>query len=111
MNKATLSNRIFLNCKEGSDFEKLLLKELSYEIDQQPRSEFPILIRNLQRITPTIVSVPSGREDLIPKDYTQVDRRSYVDADIPEPSFTLFEDQERALAWCEGSGLLNCQPG
>lgn len=100
-----------MNCAEGSELDELLMRELTYEIDQQPRSEFPLLIKNLQRINNNIVSIPSGREDLIPKHYEIIDRRSYIDEDIPEPSFTLYEDQQRALDWCEGSGILNCQPG
>ncbi len=109
--KATISNRIFVHCEVGSEYEERLIKELSYEIDQQPRSEFPLLIKNLQRINERIVSMPSGCEHLIPEDYSITDRRSYEDADIPEPSFTLRDDQQRAVDWCEGSGILNCQPG
>ena len=111
MNKATLANRIFLNCAVGSELEELLTKELSYEICQQPVSEFPLLIRNLQRITDNIVSIPSGRMDLIPKEYEINDKRSYIDAEIPKPKFELFEDQQRAYDWFEDSGLLICQPG
>lgn len=100
-----------MHCEEGSQLDELLQRELTYEIDQQPVSEFPLLIKNLQRVNKNIVSMPSGRMDLIPKDYQIIDRRSYVEADIPEPKFQLFEDQQRAYDWCEGSGILNCQPG
>lgn len=111
MTKATISNRIFLRCEAGSEFDEKLQSELTYEIDQQPVSEFPLLIKNLQRVNDNIVSMPSGRMDLIPDGYELIDRRSYIDAEIPEPKFTLYEDQQRALDWCEGSGILNCQPG
>lgn len=111
MTKAVLSNRIYLNCAEGSDLEKHIQQELSYEICQQPRSEFPLLIKNLQRINSNVVSMPSGREDLIPEGTTLIDKRAYEDAFIPKPTFTLMEDQQRAYDWCDGSGILVCQPG
>lgn len=110
--KAVLSNRIYFNCSIGSDLEERLAKILTYEIDQRPISEYPRVIKNLVRVSDTVISIPSGREDLIPEGSTIIDKRVIVDADIPEPSFTLRENQQQALDFFDGqSGLLNCKPG
>lgn len=111
--KAVISNKIFLNCEVGSDLEDRLRSELTYEIDQRPISDYPLVIKHLERISKTVVAFPSGRLDLIPDDYEIVDKRCYEDADIPEPGFTLRENQAEALEFFSDgtSGLVNCKPG
>ena len=111
--KAVLSNKIYLNCEVGSDLEHKLQSELTYEINQQPVSEYPLIVNHLSRISNTVVTFPAGRIDLIPEDYDIVDKRCYNDADIPEPKFTLRENQQEANDYFSDghSGLINCKPG
>jgi superfamily II DNA or RNA helicase len=111
--KAVISNKIFLNCPKGSDLEDKLRSELTYEINQQPVSEYPLVVKHLERISDTVVAFPSGRLDLIPEDYELIDKRSYADAVIPNPAFTLRENQAEARDFfSDGScGLVNCKPG
>tara|TARA_Y100001973_G_scaffold72618_1_gene105917 strand:- start:593 stop:778 length:186 start_codon:yes stop_codon:yes gene_type:complete len=60
-----------------------------------------------------VVTFPAGRVDLIPDDYEIVDKRSYEEAEIPEPSFTLRENQAEANDYFSDgmSGIINCKPG
>ena len=110
--KAVLSNRIYFECLIGSELDERLSNILTYEIDQQPVSEFPRIVRNVFRVTDNIVSIPSGREDLIPEGAGIKDKRVIVDADIPDPGFTLRGNQQEALDSFEGqSGIINCKPG
>lgn len=115
MTKAVISNKIYLNCDKGSDLEEHLRSKLTYEIYEQPGiSEFPTVIRHMTRISDTVVTIPSGRLDLVPSDYQIIDKRSYADAEIPEPSFTLRDDQQDAEDYFTSTGqggIVECKPG
>ena len=106
MSKAVISNRIYLNCPRDSKLDKFLLSKLIYEIDQQPVSPFPLVIRNILRINDNVVSIPSGCMDYIPKDYEIVDKRSKPTAFIPTPGFVTRDSQTDAVALFEGNGLV-----
>lgn len=106
MTKAVISNRIYMNCDRGSDLDKFLLSKLIYEIDQQPVSPFPLVIRNILRVSDTIVSIPSGCEAYIPEDYTVVDKRSKPETFIPVPGFETRDSQTDAVALFDGNGLV-----
>ena len=109
--KASISNRIYLNCDKGSRLERQLMEELKYEISQMPVSEYPLIINNFSRVTQGVVSIPSGRVDLIPKDYEIIDKRVQVPVDLPTPGFTLRDNQKEAVDFIEGhSGLINAKP-
>lgn len=109
--KAVISNRIYLNCAVGSALEKHLVDKLTYSIDQMPVSEFPLIIRNCIRVTDHVVSIPSGRSDLIPKDYEIVDKRTYVKAKLPKLKATLRPSQEEAVDTLNDNGLANAPVG
>lgn len=113
--KGVISNRIYLNCERGTDLEDKLIASLTYSIDRMPQSEYPEIIRHIQRVTDTVVSIPAGRLDLVPEGTKMNDKRAYVDAEIPEPSFELFPDQERCLNFfmteATTGGLIDCKPG
>lgn len=107
MNKASISNRIYMNCDLGSDLDLKLCEELTYEISQEPVSEYPLILRNLTRISDKVISIPSGRLDLIPEDYVIIDKRVSVKANIPEPSFTLRASQQACVDMIRENGLIN----
>jgi len=104
--KAVVSNRIYLNCDRGSELDKFLVSKLVHEIDQQPISPFPLLIRNILRISDTVVSIPSGCLDYIPKDYILIDKRVSPEVIIPQPSFVPRESQAAAIAQITNNGLI-----
>lgn len=109
MKKAVLSNRIYLHCEIGSDLEKHLLKHLVYEISQEPISPFPLIINQVTRVTPSIVSIPSARVDMIPEDYVIVEKRCFKEATIPPPKFQTRGQQTLAADQLTGdNGLVSC---
>jgi superfamily II DNA or RNA helicase len=111
MSKAVISNRIYLTCEEDSPLHKLLRDELVHSINQMPVSKYPLVINNITRVTDTIISIPSGRTDLIPAECTIIDKRSKPSVVIPKPSFDPREDQQKAIDFIETSGLVNAKPG
>lgn len=113
--KGVISNRIYLNCDKNTDLEDKLNSELIYSIDRMPQSQYPEIIKHVQRVTDTVISIPSGRMDLVPEGTEMKDKRAYVDVEIPEPSFTLYPDQQRCLEYfmskATSGGLVSCKPG
>lgn len=113
--KGVLSNSIYLNVEKDSKLFKELDSILTYKIDQTGpggvKSLFPRVIKNMRIVSPTVVSIPSGREDLIPEGYIMKDKRCYADAYIPDPTFVLREDQKEIIDAFESSCLLHGKPG
>ena len=111
MSKAVLSNRIYLNCEKGSELDLELMSALTYEISQEPISPYPLVIRNMIRISNTVVSIPSGRLDMIPEDYEIIDKRTKAEVVIPDPLFTPRENQQESIDFLSENGLLNAKVG
>lgn len=109
--KAVISNRIYLNCTKGSNLERELMAKLTYSIDQMPVSEYPLIIHNCMRVTDTVVSIPSGRVDLIPSNYEIVDKRSYVKVALPPLKAELRPSQVDAVETLVDCGLANAPVG
>jgi superfamily II DNA or RNA helicase len=109
--KAVISDRIYLNCEEGTPLYNKICEALTYSIDRRPQSIYPEIIRNAVKVTDKVLSMPSGRLDLVPEDYKVIDKRVDCFVDIPAPSFTLRENQEQAVqAMLEKGGLINAKP-
>jgi hypothetical protein len=108
--KAVISDRIYINCEVGSILEARLLKNLVYEI-YQVGSDYPLVIRNAYRVTNTVMSIPSGRTDLIPEDYTIIDKRIRPEVLIPQPKFSLRPSQQEAVDLLTDNGLVNAPVG
>lgn len=110
MSKAVISNRIYMNCDKGSELDKKLMKELTYELWVNG-SEFPMFIHNMIRISDKVISIPAGRLDLIPEDRTIVDKRADVPALIPTPGFEPRDTQAVCIEQMSGNGLVNAPVG
>lgn len=105
MKKAVISNRIYLNVEasELSFFDKAL----TYKIDSYRKDEPPKIIKNLRRVKNGIISIPSGREDLIPEGYEIVDKRVTVPVKFPEFKFTLRPSQQEVYDKINGNAVIN----
>ena len=90
--KAVLSNRIFMEA--NLELREKLAKELTYKIPPQNPNDPPQIIKNLQRVRENLVSIPIGREDLIPNGYEMVDKRVMAPVDFPDFRFVLRESQQ-----------------
>ena len=90
--KAVLSNRIYL--KYDKELHETLVDELTYRLPpKKPGAPYEIEC-DVTRINKDILTIPSGRLDLIPKDYEIVDKRIKVNVKFPEFGFTLRDSQQ-----------------
>ena len=71
--KAVLSNRIYLEVNKET--HNLLEKELTYTIPARMPQDPPLVFKTIRYIKEGLVSIPIGREDLIPDDYEVIDKR------------------------------------
>ena len=103
--KAVLSNRIYLSVNETH--QEYVDKELTYTIPSHDPRDPPITIKNMGIIRQGLVTIPSGREDLIPKDYEIVDKRINLQADFPEFQFELRPSQADVYDKVDDSCIIN----
>lgn len=107
--KAVLTNRIYLDFRE--DLYHKIKEELTYKIPSKMHGSPPKIIRLFNTIGKSLVlSIPSGRTDLIPKDYNIIDKRTKVPDTFPPFAFTLREDQQKIYDQVTGSCLINANP-
>lgn len=96
MAKAVISNRIYLD-SPGVDGSKAIIKALTYKIQKDTGSKkFAAVetIKNYKTLTKGILSIPQGRQDLIPEDYEIIDKRVLVPVPFPNPKFPLRPEQQ-----------------
>jgi superfamily II DNA or RNA helicase len=103
--KAVLSNRIYLECTP--QYKEEVSKELTYVIKPQNPNDPPQVIKNMQRVRSNLVTIPSGREDLIPKDYEIVDKRTIKPVEFPKFKYDLRESQQEVYDALNDSCIIN----
>jgi superfamily II DNA or RNA helicase len=108
MKKAVLSNRIWINF-DAELYEKAK-EELTYMIPSKIPGDPPIKICLLEVIEDKFLTFPIGRVDLIPKDYTVVDRRVYNSVKFPDFKFTLRESQQIIHDAVDDNCLIHANP-
>lgn len=107
--KAVLSNRIYLKVTE--DLKADLEERLTYTIYRYNMGrQKPIVIKNCITVTKDIVSIPSGREDLIPDGHKIVDKRVFNEVKLPKFSFELRESQQKIYDQVDSSCIINAAP-
>ena len=93
MNKAVISNRIYLS--RTKELHLKLMEELTYRLPpKKPGGEYEI-VTDVTRVNKDILTIPSGRIDLIPADYEIIDKRVTNPAVFPKFKFTLRESQQK----------------
>ena len=90
--KAVLSNRIYMSVNK--DLHNSIEKELTYTIPPRIPSDPPMVFKTIRFIKEGLISIPMGREDLIPSDYEIVDKRVTMEADLPDFKFDLRPSQK-----------------
>ena len=111
MPKAIISDRIYLDLPVDKQkiFDALTYKIINNDGSRKyARTE---IIRNYRMLTPSVISIPQGRTDLIPEGYTIVDKRIIEFADFPAPKFDLLEDQKIVYDQVKSSCFINALPG
>lgn len=109
MRKAVLANRIFLNPTpaEIAEYEEKLTHKIPPKLPMEP----PTYIKNLRKIRRDLVSIPIGREDLIPEDMEIVEKRVAPKVDFPDMLYKLREDQEEVYNAVNDNCLINALVG
>lgn len=100
-----LGNRIFLSV--DGRYKEWLNKQLTYVIPSPMPTDPPIVLKNMSRVSSDLVSIPSGREDLIPKSHEIVDKRVYKPVEFPEFCFDLRESQQAVYDEITDSCIIN----
>ena len=109
MKKAVICNRIYLDFTEELYYK--VKEELTYTLPPKVFGGPNQVIKLFATIgKELVISIPSGRTDLIPSDFKVIDRRSYVPASFPKFRFELREDQKEIYDLVEGSALINANP-
>lgn len=92
MNKAVISNRIYMNC--SAETQEHIESEVKHIIPSWHQDAQPEIINNMAIIRAGLVTIPSGRTDLIPEGYEISDKRITCPVDFPEFRFDLRESQQ-----------------
>lgn len=103
--KAVLSNRIYLEVNKETQLS--LEKELTYSLAPRMPSDPPIVFKTIRFIREGLVSIPIGREDLIPSDYEIIDKRVTMEADLPDFKFELRPSQKQVHDEVQDNAIIN----
>jgi superfamily II DNA or RNA helicase len=98
LKKAILSNRIYLE-NPGSFYGKEITSQLTYKFERKIGTQKLAkieTIKNYSTLTRGILSIPQGRQDLIPVDYEVIDKRTLNPVPFPDPKFPL-RDAQKAI--------------
>ena len=103
--KAVLSNRIFMEV--NATMQSKLDDELTYAIPPRNPLDPPFIIKNMGIVRKGLVTLPSGRTDLIPEDYEIVDKRKISTIDPFDFKFTLRPSQQSVYDDVSDSCIIN----
>ena len=103
--KAVLSNRIYLDVLPHT--KSKIDSELTYAIPSFKYGDPPQIIKNMGMIKNDLVSIPSGREDLIPIDHEIVDKRILKPVEFPPFIFELRPSQQSVYDEVNDSAIIN----
>jgi superfamily II DNA or RNA helicase len=113
MAKAIISNRIYLD-SPGVEATKTIIKALTYKIQKDTGSKkFAAVetIKNYKVLAKGILSIPQGRQDLIPEDYEIIDKRTLVPVPFPKPKFPLRSEQQVVYDEVDDTVFINALVG
>ena len=87
--------------------QKLIDRELTYTIPTYNPMEPPTIIKNMGRISSKLITVPTGRMDLVPDDYEIIDKRTLVPVEFPKFKFDLRDSQAKVHDSIQDSAIIN----
>tara|TARA_X000001382_G_scaffold123419_1_gene107181 strand:- start:11999 stop:13279 length:1281 start_codon:yes stop_codon:yes gene_type:complete len=103
--KAVLSNRIYMNATPSQ--QSAIDSTLTYTIPNYDPRDPPTTIKNMGIVRKDLITLPSGREDLIPKDYEIVDKRVTKRIEFPKFKFELRPSQQEVFDRVDESCIIN----
>ena len=113
MPKAIISNRIYLDVTP--ELQYTLVKALTYKIKKNIPgathfSQFEI-IKNYRLIGKTVISIPVGRQDLIPADFEIIDKRVLHELPFPNPKLEMLPPQKIVYDAVDDTCFINAMVG
>lgn len=113
MPKAIISNRIYLDVTP--ELQYTLVKALTYKIKKNIPgathfSQFEI-IKNYKLIGKTVISIPVGRQDLIPADFEVIDKRTLHELPFPNPKLEMLPAQKIVYDEVDDTCFINAMVG
>ena len=113
-NTAILSNRIYFKPRDNTEF-KSIMEALTYRIELKTNKYAKFknieIIKNYKVLPNNIISIPQGRLDLVPKEFTIVDKRVLNEVPFPTPNFGLREGQQVVYDAVEDTCFINALVG
>jgi len=107
--KIVVSNKIYL--KPDEELRERLQKQLTYELID-PQAKYPRYVTHFGKVSDQVYWMPNTRLDLLKEyDLEIINKRISVPVSIPEPSFTLREDQDIICQDVDGDCIINGKPG
>lgn len=106
--KAVLSNRIYLT--RTKELHEKLVKELTYRLPGSKPGEAHYEYCDVTRINNNILTIPSGRSDLIPSNYEIIDKRTINEVRFPKFKMTLRPSQQEIYDGIDESCIINANP-
>ena len=103
--KAVLSNRIYIQVTPElfQNFDEVLTYVIKPYNDNDP----PFVIKNMGLIRDDLVTLPSGRLDLIPENFEISDKRVLKPVVFPERKFDLYPSQQEVYDQVNDSCIIN----
>ena len=103
--KAVFSNRIYLSV--DVETRSKIEKELTYTIAPRMPQDPPIVFKTVRWINDKLISIPVGRDDLIPVGYEIIDKRVTSPVELPDFKFTLRPSQQKVHDEIQGNAIVN----
>ena len=103
--KAVVSDKIYMNIDPAT--QAIIDKELTYSIPSYNPMDPPTIIKNMGIIRTGMITVPSGRFDLIPDEYEISDKRTLAPMDFPEFRHELRASQQEVYDAVDDNCIIN----
>lgn len=109
MEKAIISDRIYFKLPSDKRLVDFIIESLTYKIIRQGAAanlgvEY---MKTYKRLPNNILSIPQGRQDLIPPGHTIIDKRIEVPVTFPKPSYELYPEQQEIYEKVDSSAIIN----
>ena len=106
--KAVLSNRIYL--KRTPELHDYLLEQLTYTLPPKRPGQHNEIYCDVTRINENILTIPIGRQDLIPEFYEIEDKRVLKPVQFPDFKYELRESQAEIVDDIADNCIVNANP-
>lgn len=105
MKKAVLSDKIWMNFSE--ELYEIVKLACTYKIPSKILNEPPTIKKVYSIVGNKFITIPIGKQNLIPKEYEVVDRRVVKEAVFPEFKYTLRKSQQEVYNAVFDNCLIN----